>query len=271
MEGIGVMKYYFPFGQTLNRVEQSDQTNKDVFVLGVYASAVHAKWTKDGKQICQALAVASEPYIFWDGNIDEAEEVISKISIPKEAGELQASHNRFNGPSGRVLIENILMPLGYSRESAWLCDLVPESRINNNQKKVIDKNYNPLIDKLGLNEVSIPASSNINIDEVRIKEITEEIVKSQAKVLILLGDEPIKRYLKQVVKKLPFRDLNEYTDMFGYGNKIKVEIEGHTIDIIPLAHPRNIGELGKHSTRWCIEHKRWEKSLSTYNEDMNNN
>ncbi len=264
------MKYYFPFGQPLKKVEQIDRTNKDVFVLGVYASAVHAKWTQNGKIICQALAVTSEPYIFWDGNIDEAKEIISKINLPKAAGELQVSNHRFNGPSGRVLIEKILRPLGYTRENAWLCDLVPESRMNLSQKKVIENKYNLLIEELGLNEASIPESNNIQIDDIRIKEITDEIIKSNANVLILLGDEPIKKYLKHVVKNLPFRDLKQYTDIFGYGNKMKIEIEGHTISIIPIAHPRNIGELGKHSTRWFMEHKKWEERLRVCNKDKDN-
>ena len=53
---------------------------KKVFVLGVYASAVHARWKKDGKVICQALAVASEPRIFWDGNPEEAKRIIDFLS-----------------------------------------------------------------------------------------------------------------------------------------------------------------------------------------------
>jgi hypothetical protein len=58
----------FPFGQPLKLVKQRDRTPKKVFVLGVYTSAVHAKWlSAEGKRLCQALAVASEPEIFWNG------------------------------------------------------------------------------------------------------------------------------------------------------------------------------------------------------------
>lgn len=38
------MKYHFPFGEELKPVLQQDRTPKKVFVLGVYASAVHARW-----------------------------------------------------------------------------------------------------------------------------------------------------------------------------------------------------------------------------------
>jgi hypothetical protein len=66
----------FPFGQPLKLVKQQDRSPKKVFVLGVYASAIHAKWfSPDGKLLCIALAVASEPEIFWNGG--NAAEIIA--------------------------------------------------------------------------------------------------------------------------------------------------------------------------------------------------
>ena len=44
------MPYYFPFGETVKRLLQEDRTPKKVFVLGVYASAVHARWKKPGQR-----------------------------------------------------------------------------------------------------------------------------------------------------------------------------------------------------------------------------
>ena len=82
------MEYLFPFGQQEHSLIQQDRTSKKVFVLGIYASAVHARWKINGKTVCVALAVASEPRIFWDGNIEEAKAIISKIYIPKETGTL---------------------------------------------------------------------------------------------------------------------------------------------------------------------------------------
>lgn len=37
------MPYLFPFGQELHPLIQEDRTHKKVFVLGVYAGAVHAR------------------------------------------------------------------------------------------------------------------------------------------------------------------------------------------------------------------------------------
>ena len=129
------MPYYYPFGETVKRLVQEDRSPKKVFVLGVYASAVHARWTKPGQRrpVCTALAVASEPRIFWDGNLEEAKAIISRINFPKELGTLEPADPIFNGPSAKVLDEQILAPLSFTRKDAWLCDLLPETRLNDNQ------------------------------------------------------------------------------------------------------------------------------------------
>lgn len=71
-------KFHPPFGQEIKKVEQKDRSPKTAFVLGVYASAVYARWIDtNGKQKVSALAVASEPEIFWRG--ENAECIIQKI------------------------------------------------------------------------------------------------------------------------------------------------------------------------------------------------
>ena len=144
------MKYYHPFGEVVHPLVHLDRCPKQVFVLGVYASAVHARWRKGNKVVSAAIAVASEPRIFWDGNSEEATEIISKIHIPEEMGTLEPAGSHLNGPSAKVLDNNILAPLGFAREDAWLCDLLPETRLNPNQIKVINNEYEPEAKKYGL-------------------------------------------------------------------------------------------------------------------------
>ena len=251
------MKYYFPFGQELHPLVQEDQSPKKVFVLGVYASAVHARWKKDGKIICQALAVASEPRIFWDGNPKEARAIIDAIAMPKELGVLEPAGRQLNGPSAKVLDENILAPLGYTRKDAWLCDCLPETRLNPSQVKALNEKYNPLIDQYGLNPVTIPRRPNSFCNQARSTEITEELLQSQAELLVLLGDIPIAQYLKKVTD-VPYSSLGEYVERYGYGTKTEITIQGRTIQVLPLAHPRQIGALGAHSEKWFLMHKNWE-------------
>lgn len=254
------MAYLFPFGQELHPLVQEDKSPKKVFVLGVYASAVHARWKKDGQIICQALAVASEPRIFWDGNVDEAKRIIEAVAMPSELGVLEPAGKQLNGPSAKVLDENILAPLGYTRADAWLCDCLPETRINSSQSRVIKERYNPLIERYNLNPVTIPNRPTAFCDKKRAEEITEELMGSQAEILVLLGDIPIAQYLKKVAD-VPYTTLGEYVDLYGYGKATETIINGKTIKVLPLAHPRQIGALGAHSERWCKAHREWQNNI----------
>lgn len=254
------MPYYFPFGQELRPLVQEDRTKKKVFVLGVYASAVHAKWKQGGKIVCQALAVASEPRIFWDGDQEEARQIIEKIDMPAALGVLEPAGKQLNGPSAKVLEENILAPLGYTRQDAWLCDCLPETRLNPSQLKALREKYLPLMQAHGLNEVTIPVRPTIFCDAKRSLEITQELMQSEAELLVLLGDIPIAQYLKKVAN-VPFATLGEYVQMYGYGNPVEVEIGGRKLHALPLAHPRQIGALGAHSEKWYMLHKAWEENI----------
>ena len=255
------MAYYYPFGQTVTPLRQEDKTPKKVFVLGVYASAVHARWKKDGKVICQALAVASEPRIFWDGDPEEAKRIISQVVIPPELGTLEPASRQLNGPSAKVLDENILAPLGFTRKDAWLCDCLPETRINPSQAKAIREKYDPLMEAYGLNPVTIPARPTTFCDQQRSLEITRELLQSEADLLVLLGDIPIAQYLNKVAS-VPYTSLGEYVELYGYGTPTEAIIAGKKISVLPLAHPRQIGALGAHSERWNAIHRQWEQQRS---------
>ena len=138
------MAYRFPFGKAVERLEQADRTAKQVFVLGVYASAVHARWSLPGGRGVRALAVASEPSIFWTGQ--GVDDVINSIDVPEGCGVLTPAAQGLNGPSGKALDARYLAPLGLTRESAWLCDLLPEARLNPRQAKALDRDYMRLVE-----------------------------------------------------------------------------------------------------------------------------
>jgi uracil-DNA glycosylase len=245
---------YFPFGEPLKLVKQRDRSPKTVFVLGVYASAVHAKWlSPKGKVLCRALAVASEPEIFWKG--DNAIEIISQITVPQEAGYLEPAEDRFNGPSGRALDELYLEPLGLSRSNVWLCDLVPHSLMNKVQKEAIKNRYNQKREEHGLKEASIKEKPKNLTDENRRNEILAELEESQAKTIILLGNEPIKWFLSHVsdCKKTQLSEFGDET----YGDPVLVNINGKEYTVIPLTHMRQGGSLGWHNVKWERLHKNW--------------
>jgi len=239
----------------LTKVQQNDTTpNKEVFVLGVYASAVHAKWLdKDGNIKVQALAVASEPEIFWTG--EGVEKTIADIHTPEELGKLVPADKNLNGPSGVALDDLFLKPLGYSREQAWLCDLLPESRVNINQKKAVNI-YNEIVQT---NKYNLPFATIPDFDvnelkinaEIRKVDILGELETSGAKTIILLGDLPIQWFLKYFDKR------KKLSDFEGYGRKHDIEINKIIYTVIPLCHPRNAARLGAFSKKWAELHDEW--------------
>ena len=252
--------YYFPFGQKLTKVQQTVTTpNKEVFVLGVYASAVHAKWLdKDGKIKVQALAVASEPEIFWTGK--GVEKIIADIHIPEELGKLVPANKNLNGPSGIALDDLFLKPLGYSRKQAWLCDLLPESRVNPNQQKAVNM-YNDIAVKHGLPLSTIPEFREDEIMENVAKrhlEILSELENSGANTIILLGDLPIRWFLHFFDKRTKLSQFGNSQDTYGLRHDIVINNKSYSV--IPLCHPRNAARLGAFSKTWAELHDEWVKS-----------
>ena len=250
-------KHLFPFGNPVNILKQTDCSPKDIFVLGVYASAVHAKWLDpQGNRVVEALAVASEPYIFWRG--EDAVKFIPKI--PNALGSLIPANSGLNGPSGIALDEKILAPLGYKRQDCWLCDLVPHSCVNTRQRDAIRRAYNPRLKEFGLPEHSVPDVPKRLTDEVRREEIYAELVQSKATKLVLLGDMPIKWFVHFFDKR--WTQLSDFIDKDGngYGNPVESKIRDVVVKLIPLAHPRQVARLGASSEEWSKRHDAWLES-----------
>jgi len=250
------MKYFgtFPFGMPVYEVVQLYRTPKRAFLLGVYASAVHARWINiEGKTIVNALAVASEPTIFWRG--ENAEAIVEKVRIPEALGKLIPARQEFNGPSGLALDSLILNPLDLARSEVWLCDLVPHSCVNPSQAKAIERAYSPIASKLGLPEPSVPRLPNPLTDENRRNEILNEIKESEARTLILLGDLPIRWFLSFFDHR--WSKLSDFG--LSYGRLHHICLEGKEINILPIAHPRQIARLGQSSFHWYDTHAAWVK------------
>lgn len=251
----------YPFGQPVSRVRQRDRGPKRVFILGVYASAVHATWLDaDGKAKVNALVVASEPYIFWRG--EDAESIVRRIELPAGAGSLVPAPAELNGPSGKSLDADFIAPLSVggkalTREDCWLCDLVPHSCLNPNQGAAINRAYAPLVNSHGLLPALLPPVPQVLADERRQAEILAELKESGAEVLMLLGDDPIKWFLSAFSTK--WTRLSDFgTTNETYGRFHEVQIAGKSVQVLPLCHPRQAAALGTHCSRWNSLHSKWK-------------
>ena len=248
----------FPFGEPVRDVSQTDRTPKKVFVLGVYASAIHARWVgADGKTTVNALAVASEPYIFWRGENPEVS--IQRIQVPPALGKLMPASSQYNGPSGIALDELILKPLGIARADAWLCDLVPRSCVNPSQIKAIERAYLPVAEKHRLPKPSVSPVPAVLADAARREAIWNELQESGARTLILLGDKPIQWFLAHFDSR--WRRLADFThNGKPYGTPHEICLNGRPINVLPLAHPRQIARLGQSSADWHERHRLWVRN-----------
>jgi uracil-DNA glycosylase len=256
MSDIGI----FPFGQPIKKVEQKDWTPKRVFVLGVYASAVHARWIgPDGEPRIKAVGVASEPEIFWTG--DGAEEIVSAIEIPEGAGKLVAAPKNLNGPSGRALDEHFLEPLGLSREDAWLCDLVPYSCMNPSQGLALKRSYLPAAKGHNLPGFKWGPVPTVLASENRRKQIAGELALARPDVLITLGDLPLKWFARHFGSRAALSTYGE--DDSSYGRLHPIELDGRKVGLLPLVHPRQAGRLGRHSAHWAGLHGKWTRNVAS--------
>ncbi len=244
----------FPFGKAVVEVRQADDSPKSVFILGVYASAVHARWIgANGRELVKSLAVCSEPEIFWNGSNQDL--IIERIIVPNNAGKLKPSH--LNGESGKALDKHFLAPLLLKRSQVWLSDLLPffHVRPGSNQEKRIHDTYNNLAVEKGWPVANIrKLSTKFETTVERVYEIVAELVLSGADILITLGDDPLRLFTSRFDQSHR-TSLNEYTT---YGNTYKIEIDGRSLLHLPLVHPRQAGRLGNHSSKWSDLHDHWK-------------
>jgi uracil-DNA glycosylase len=251
------MSHIFPFGQPLKPVLQQDRAPKKVFILGVYASAVHARWVgSDGKTKIMALAVASEPYIFWRG--DGAQDIIDRIDVPKDAGNLVAAPSNLNGPSGHTLDQAFIQPMGLTRDDCWLCDIYPHACMNPKQKAAVLREYLPVADSLHLATPNMPPEPSTEPGEQRRKEILAELEASESETVVLLGDLPVKWWLRFYDDR--WNALSDFgADPAEYGQLHECRIGTRSYQVLPLVHPRQAGRLGAHSGKWAKLHEQWTR------------
>jgi uracil-DNA glycosylase len=251
----------FPFGQPIVPVVQRDRTPKRVFVLGVYASAVHARWLDSaGRTLINAVAVAPEPEIFWRG--EGAAEIIDAINrtLPQGAGKLVPAGDNLNGPSGRCLDNDFLAPLRVARSETWLCDLLPQSRRNDSQKNALKREYLHRMGEWSLPTFEFPKVPVQLADDARRDEIVEEVLLAKPDVLITLGDMPLRWFARHFGARAK---LASYGQTFeSYGHLHDNMIAGHAHRLLPLVHPRQAVRLGAHSEHWSSLHRHWRDHVA---------
>jgi uracil-DNA glycosylase len=249
----------FPFGRPIETLTQQDRSPKRVFILGVYPSAVYARWLdEEGTTLLGAVAVASEPEIAWRG--EGLDEIVASIPVPAGAGSLVPAGDNMNGPSGAAVDELFLGPLGLTRSDAWMCDLVPYSCKNNRQATALKRAYDKRATKLGLPAYDWPSVPEQLADDARRAEIADEIAQAAPDMIITLGDQPLRWFANYYGSKSKLSAYGETRDE--YGRFGEVRIGKRTMALLPLAHPRQVARLGSHSATLAALHEHWIRHVA---------
>lgn len=118
----------------------------------------------------------------------------------------------------------------------------------------IEELYNPLIKLYNLPKPSIPPVPKELTDIERREEILNELIASEAAILILLGDKPIQWFLDYYIN-VKILSLSNFSIKYGHSRILSVA--GKQLSVFAFAHPRQIAGLGFHSIEWFRKHKDW--------------
>jgi len=241
----------FPFGEPIQAVTWSDGGPKRVVVVGVYPSAVHARWIGvNGKQRIGALAVANEPEPFWTGEDDEL--IVQSVSgrLPSGVGSLEPA--RLNGVSGKAL-DPLLDCLGLQHRHVRIIDLWNRYLANSAQeaarKREIERSEaSGELQVAELLEATrwTQRAKITTLPQDRQPAFSEEFEEADPAWVVTLGEEP--------VKALKLEDLS----LSDYGSiRRGVKVCDKTVNVIALAHTRQIAKHGLHAPEWFDAHQRW--------------
>lgn len=267
----------FPFGRpNASRPMRLPRGRPAALVVGVYPSAFHVAWSppnefdvrdahKRNRPLIASLAVDVEPTVFWDGVDPSPSDLLGRW---RGCG-LRSRPSRFrrpghNGPSGSGLLDEILTPLGLDPATLAFTDAVPWFFVKhgaNSQGEAIANRFTPVADRMGVERGSLPrrpstralvelASSSARRDSLRA-----ELLSSEADLLLTLGDEARGAVLgiADDTRGLPQRIVRD-----GYGQIGTIQLNGKTMEVMPLAHPGFIRQRG--DQRWTDTLEAWKAS-----------
>lgn len=249
----------FPFGQpATRRPPRAPAELADLFVLGVYPSALHVRWTRPDGQVVGALAVADEPEVFWDGA-----DADQRIAQWRDAVDWQDSWGRTgaaggNGSSGRVVASKVLDPLGVSPDRTYFSDCLPNYFVKTgagSQGQRIRTVYNEFAATVGepLHLADLPDRPKPGqLVERAIRdernELLDQIQQSGAARIVTLGQEAA----DVLVGIAGLAEINLGTRL-DYGAPRKAIIGTRALEWIPLTHP------GNRTPHWVARHDEWAR------------
>lgn len=160
-----------------------------------------------------------------------------------------------------MVADCFLGPLGVGRSSAWLCDLVPYSCVNPSQAAALTREYTTLVAE-GLPVPSVGEVPNVLATAKRRDEILAELEASEAEVVVVLGDQPLRWFVSSFDADHRRRLADFGTTNGEYGRLRRLRIGSRERLLLPVAHPRQVARLGTHSGAWASLHEGWTRDVA---------
>ena len=223
----------------------------------LYLSALHVRLTApEGYDGARALAVAPEPWPFWDGE-DQDERVArwsEDVGWREDWGQVIPA-GRLNGSSGVLVGQRVLEPLDLTFDDVWLTDAVPFFFVHRGvgrQGDAMSKRYDPFAAAVGLPPHALPDRPTprrlveLAVTEERAR-LEKELQTADAPLVITLGNEAL-----AVADALLDADLpNQLSPDHSYGTRLPARLGGQRLEVLPLVHP------GQRGAPWTAAHDTW--------------
>lgn len=254
--------YCFPFGKpVLERIPEISEP-RFAYILGAYPSALHVFWQPpDPFRAIKAFAVDNEPDFFWNGLGEEQyiEFWKSRVGFTSSWGSV-GEVGPLNGSSGIWVDQNVLQPLGISRQSAWISDCLTTYRTSKGQSDRISNTYIPFAESLSLpgsNLLHHPSENSIVEEALKTHKsrLQQEIDHANPDLIVTLGNAAL-RVLSQLVKPLTTFPTKLDAYIMEYGKPIEVKLSsGKGAVWYPLVHP------GQRASNYVRIHENWVRNI----------
>lgn len=249
------MAAIFPFGRSsTRRPPRRPDGSADLVVLGVYPSALHVRWRRPDGATIGALAVDDEPEVFWDG-ADAAQRIDrwrADVGWSEEWGSVGLAGG--NGSSGRVVIDDVLEPLGVRPGRTYFTDCLPfyfmKSGKGSQGQRIADV-YQPFAAEHGLPSAHLPPRPKpADLIQRTINEESDELrqqIKDAGSARIVTLGQEAADVLAAVAEVGPV----ELRADEAYGAPLAVIVGDARLEWLPLTHP------GNRTPAWRVRHQQW--------------
>ncbi len=243
----------YPFGSRSRSTAVIPPGPRHAFVLGAYPSALHIVWTPPaglGRRV-RALAVADEPWPFWDGADHEARVQVWIRRRWQDSWGSAESTFAFNGSSGRALVRDVLEPLHLDPERTWSTDCLDRYHLSVGMAKAINEVYEGSSASLALPKVDLPThpSSKTIVANAQRERLARELEITKPKIVVSLGEAAFEVLRSLLTDPVPDRLRHDA----GYGSPVEARLGRRNVVWYPLIHP------GQRTAPWRPAHAAWMK------------